>query len=176
MDPIVFQAMHWFMQNGITIINNCRDYQQHIENKDRKIEVARIRIMVAFEYYFKEDEAAARIYREGHEEIPGWFIALSENEQSRYENDHGNTVQHYDHEPVMPEFLFLPHDVTGQTTANCGKEKGNNDKINLFDAGVKVVLQGKKLFYLDMKQSEKEKIVYEAGKNKNRRNDQIKYL
>ncbi len=70
MDPVVFQAMHWFMQYSIAIMNYCGDYQQHVENKDRKIEVARIRIMVALEYYLKEDEVADRIYREGHKEIP----------------------------------------------------------------------------------------------------------
>jgi hypothetical protein len=176
MDTVVFQAMHWFMQYSITIINNCGDYQQHVEYKDCKIEVARIRIMVAFEHYFKKDEVAYRIYSEGHKEIPRWFIVPSEEEQSSDKNNHGNTIEQQDHEPVMSEFLLLAHDVTGQMTANHGKNKGNNDKINLFDAGVEVVLQGKKLFYLNVEQSKEEKIVNETGKNKNSRNCQIKDL
>ncbi len=101
---------------------------------------------------------------------------MSEDEQSRYENDHGNAVQQHDHEPVVPKFLFFPHDVTGQITANHRKKKGNNNKINFFDTGVEVVLQSKKLLYLNIEQSEEEKIVYETGKNKNRRDGQIKYL
>ncbi len=76
----------------------------------------------------------------------------------------------------MPEFLLLSNDVPRQVAANHGKQKGNNDEIYLFDTGVEVVLQGKKLFYLYVKRSEEEKIVNEAGKNKNRCDGQVEYL
>jgi hypothetical protein len=46
------------------IIDDRRDYQQHVENKHRKIKVARIGIMVAFEDFFEEDEVDAGVYRE----------------------------------------------------------------------------------------------------------------
>jgi hypothetical protein len=69
---------------------------------------------------------------------------LDEHEHSQYEYDNGNAVQRYDHKPVVPEFLLLPHDVPGQVTADHGKENGNDDEIYLLDAGGEIVLQSKK--------------------------------
>ncbi len=74
-------------------MDDRRDYQQHIENKHRKIKIARIRIMVAFEYYFEEDKVAACIYREGHEVISRGSIILNEHDHSGYENGYGNAIQ-----------------------------------------------------------------------------------
>jgi hypothetical protein len=76
----------------------------------------------------------------------------------------------------MLEFLLLLHDVPGQVTAHHGKQNGNDDEIYLLDTGGEVVLQGKKLFYLNMKQSEEEKIVNKTGKNKDRGNGQVECL
>jgi hypothetical protein len=77
---------------------------------------------------------------------------------------------------MMQELSPLSHDVPGQVTGHHGKQNGNDDEIYLLDTGGEVVLQGEKMFYLDMKQSEEEKIVNKAGKNKDRGNGQVECL
>jgi hypothetical protein len=58
----------------------------------------------------------------------------------------------------MLVFMLIMHNVPSQETAYDGKQNGNDDEVYLLDTGSEVVMHGKKLFDLDIKQSEEKKL------------------